>query len=447
MLIRFRIGNFLSFNETQELSMISGETRDHTDHIHKFEEIGLLRTSAVYGANASGKSNLIKAFEQSKKMIVFGIPIRSNRYFRSNAANKDKLSYFEYEFENNGKYYSYGFEFFIFKQKVESEWLYELKIEGENKILFQRNGNEIHHDFKGEDGERMRIYIADMKNSDSRKLSETTLFLTMMSGKLRTDEKGFSVFSDVFNWFSNKMKVFGAKTSLLDTMNISDHERETVVRLLGAMGTGITGIRYEPIENAERRFGAEYLDHIRRNLVSSKGSMFRSKDPLGGTIFASLSENNELMLKRLLFTHEGPDALFEMEEESEGTQRLYDLLAMIVSKDKDNVYLLDELDLKLHPKLTCQFVRTFLGEKAGTKNQLIFTTHGTYLMEYGLLRRDEIWFIEKKGDESSLYSLEEYKERSDRRIDKAYMDGRYGGVPEFLPISPIFRGRSDEAGK
>jgi AAA15 family ATPase/GTPase len=143
-------------------------------------------------------------------------------------------------------------------------------------------------------------------------------------------------------------------------------------------------------------------------------------------------------MKKLVFKHENSDVSFDMEEESEGTQRLYDLLAMIVSKEEDNIYILDELDLKLHPQLTFKFVELFLKEKAGTKNQLIFSSHESNLMDFKLLRRDEIWFVEKnESGSSSLYSLEDFNERTDKKVDKAYLEGRYGGVPVFSTVFPI----------
>ena len=432
MLIRFKVGNFLSFNEPQELSMIGGETRNHPDHVCKFEDMNVLRSSAVYGANASGKSNLIYAFEQSKQMIVFGRLIRSSRYFRPSAANKNKPSYFEYEFEINNEYYSYGFEYLLSKQRIESEWLYKLRPD-DTEVFFQRTGNRIEHNFEGEDKERMDIYAADMEGNESM------LFLKEMNKKMRSNEKRLAVFSEVFRWFSQKMKVFGRSTPL-ETLNITESEKEEVINLLGALGTGIKSIGYERVDNAEEWFPIEVLSNIRENLLQykKKGNLSKKRYFNSSSYDFSLSEENELIINKLVFKHGNPDVSFDMEEESEGTQRLFNLLAMIVSKEEDNVYVLDELDIKLHPQLTFKFLETFLSKKAGTKNQMIFTTHESNLMDFRLLRRDEIWFVEKGEDESSsLYSLEDFNERTDRKIDKAYLEGRYGGVPIFSTVFPV----------
>ena len=444
MLIRFKVGNFLSFNKIQELSMISGETRSHLDHIHKFDDMGVLKISALYGANASGKSNLIKALRESRQMIVMDMPLRANKYFRPSAANKDKPSYFEFEFENNGKYYSYGFEFLLSKQKIESEWLYGLESEGDNKIFFQRIGNKIEHTFEGDDKIRMDVYAKDMKEFDR------TLFLREMYRKTRTDEKGLLVFSDVFKWFSQKMKLFGA--DIYDNMDRIEKEKERdVVELLKAFDTGITGIHYERIEMPIDVVPAFYMNKIYEDLIREKKKNPNAEIMISsfkrGEVF-SLSGENEVVLNKLVFKHKNSEASFDMEEESEGTQRLYDLLKMIVSKDEDNIYILDELDIKLHPQLTFGFINLFLNQKVGTKNQLIFTTHESNLMDFKLLRRDEIWFVQKEEDgSSSLYSLEDFNERTDRKIDKTYLEGRYGGVPVFSTIFPISAGDTNEAPK
>jgi len=440
MLIRFKVENFLSFNGPQELSMISGDTRNHNDHVHKFNDISLLRMSAIYGANASGKSNLIKAIGSSKQMIVSGIPIPSNRYFKPSLKNKDKSSYFEYEFENDGRYYSYGFEFLLSKQRIRSEWLYELRSEGDNKVIYQRIDNNITHSFEGDSKTRMDIYIKDMKNSD------TTLFLKEMSRKTIADDKSMSVFADVFEWFSKKLNVFGTRDFSYDVLDAAEDEKDTVIRYLAALGTGITGIGDEHVQNPEEIFHRNFINDLRERMIrkNDKGSKLKVNSS-SETYIISLSESNEITVNRRVFKHQNPDISFGTEEESEGTQRLYNMFSMMASKANDHMYVVDELDIKLHPQLTYRFVELFIKEKAGTKNQLIFTTHESNLMDFRLLRRDEIWFVEKGEDESSsLYSLEDFNERTDRKIDKAYLEGRYGGVPIFSTAFPPHRGDADE---
>ena len=123
----------------------------------------------------------------------------------------------------------------------------------------------------------------------------------------------------------------------------------------------------------------------------------------------------------------GDPVQFGLEEESSGTQRLMDLAPMLTDPDESPVYIVDELDRKLHPMLAYQFIDTFL---KGTDRQIVFTTHNTYLMSLDLLRRDEIWFVQKRRDGSSdIYSLADLKVRPDLNIRKGYLSGRFGAIP------------------
>jgi hypothetical protein len=418
--------------------MISGNTHGHPDHEHRFDGFGLLKLSALYGANASGKSNLIKAIGKSRNMILTGDVIRSDKYFRPRPENKDAVSCFEFEFETDSTFYSYGFEILISKQRIISEWLH--KLGDQNEIIFQRTENKIEHEFRGEDGVRMNIYAEDMKRSSA------TLFLTEMSRRMRPDEKGLSVFSKTFNWFRNGLRVIFPGRSVMTVDTGKEHLRK-LTEMMASFGTGITKIGYSKVTDNENIFPSGFLTDIREDLIKRKAG-----DPNGGgpviisdpreKYFITLSENNDLVIERMFFVHKDPNVLFEFGEESEGTGRLYEIISILLNPEDDITYVVDELDLKLHPQLTHKFVELFLEGTKGRKNQLIFTTHESSLMDFKLLRRDEIWFIEKKEDESSaLYSLEDFNERTDRKIDKAYLEGRYGGVPVFSTVFPCTEDR------
>ena len=115
-----------------------------------------------------------------------------------------------------------------------------------------------------------------------------------------------------------------------------------------------------------------------------------------------------------------------------------DLIEILINKDKEKIYLIDELDRCLHPELTYEFVKRFLSNTKDKNTQLIVTTHESRLLNFDLLRRDEIWFANReKNGPTELYSLEDYNERFDKKIDKAYLEGRYGGVPIFETIFPV----------
>jgi hypothetical protein len=373
----------------------------------------------------------------SRNMILYGEIMRSNKYFRPKPENKDNNSYFEFEFEIDSAFYSYGFEVLLSKQKVVSEWLYELS--EQNRIIFQRTENVITHEFRDDNKTRMDIYAEDMKGSSG------TLFLTEMSKKMRKDEKELSIFSKISDWFRYRLRVLSSGRS--PTVPGGEDLKGTA-ELMASFGTGIMEIGYSKADDNEdifRKFSSELREDLirkkNRGLPSDKCAVIY--DQPRGRYRISLSENNEIVVERMFFLHKDPNARFEMYEESDGTKRLYDLAAILLDPSDDVTYVVDELDLRLHPNLTYKFVERFFEKMREQKNQLIFTTHESSLMDFKLLRRDEIWFIEKnENDGSVLYSLEEFNERTDRKIDKAYLDGRYGGVPIFSTVFPCRENRS-----
>ena len=154
--------------------------------------------------------------------------------------------------------------------------------------------------------------------------------------------------------------------------------------------------------------------------------------------FLNVDQNNpEHKVQALQFEHGKNDIWFELNEESDGTRRMLDLVELIFAANSgsNRVYVIDEIDRSMHPQLTYKLIDTYLQLVNKSEMQLIVTTHETHILDLRLLRRDEVWFVDKNTDgESSLYSLDQYNERFDKKIDKAYLDGRYGGVPLFDKI-------------
>ncbi len=206
---------------------------------------------------------------------------------------------------------------------------------------------------------------------------------------------------------------------------------EEICNMIAAFGTGIADFQIVDVPDEQAlsnmpKKGREELvlvlnkdaDYMKSSLkVKRISHILRTRKNL---FIISIDSDEEVTFKTIKFSHNKNNVLFELSEESDGT------------------YVLDELDRCLHPSLTYKFVETFL-KLAERKNiQLIVTTHEARLLDFDLLRRDEVWFVNKrKGGESDIYSLEEYNARFDQKIDKAYLEGRYGGVPIFSTIFPI----------
>ena len=152
-----------------------------------------------------------------------------------------------------------------------------------------------------------------------------------------------------------------------------------------------------------------------------------------GKLFLVHIEHLEPVFNEITFIHEEQEyAPFSLSEESDGTRRLLDMLTVLICTKEHTVFIIDEIDRSLHPQLTVHFIKNFLSLAAARDIQLIITTHESHLLDLSILRQDEIWFAEKnRCGATNLTPFDRFKERFDKRIERAYLDGRYGGVPLF----------------
>ena len=457
MLIRFNIKNFLSFSakedgKSQEFSMIAGKVRNKKSHVYDDGKIKLLKFAAVYGANASGKSNLVKALDYMRRIVLYGLPKgHTDMYCKVDEANKEKTSYFEVEIMLGEKYYAYGFEVILSQSKFVSEWLVALTSDNKERLIFSRDINKGIYEFGTilhEKGliNKLEVYAEDIQEDDS------ILLLSAMNRNKKTLYQQYSsaaIFQDVYMWIGGNLDINYPNRPISDYSYMAKTENvEKVCRIISAFGTGITGFKIVDISpeivlgNMTKQIREELLSNIEtktaemRNNKKSKGFGVIMRSPKDFFIL-NIDKDENVECKTIKFSHGKENVLFNISEESDGTVRLLDLLEVLLSGE-GKTYVIDELDRCLHPSLTYKFVDTFLQLAAKRNIQLIVTTHESRLMDFDLLRRDEIWFVNKrKSGESDIYSLEEYNARFDQKIDKAYLEGRYGGVPVFNTIFPV----------
>lgn len=457
MLIRFNVKNFLSFHEredgkSEEFSMIAGKVRNKKAHVLDNEKIKLLKFAAIYGANAAGKSNLIKALDFMRRIVLHGLPKgHTDKYCKLDEANKEKMSYFEIEIMLEDKYYAYGFEVILNESKFVSEWLVELNSDNREKLLFSRNISEGAFEF-GEELkekgliEKLQVYAEDIQEDDS------VLLLSMMNRNKKTLYQQYSkavVFQEIYEWISENLDINYPNRPISDYSYMAKTEKvEEVCRIISAFGTGITGFKLVDVSpekvlgNMPKQLRDDLISDIEMKIADMKsdenvkgfGIVMRSARDF---FLMNVDRDENIECKTIKFSHGKENVLFNISEESDGTVRILDLLEVLLSGE-GKTYVIDELDRCLHPSLTYKFVDTYLQLAAKRKIQLIVTTHESRLLDFDLLRRDEIWFVNKrKSGESDIYSLEEYNARFDQKIDKAYLEGRYGGVPVFSTVFPI----------
>lgn len=457
MLIRFNVKNFLSFSEredgkSEEFFMIAGKVRNKKAHVYDNEKIKLLKFAAIYGANAAGKSNLVKAMDYMRCIVLYGLPKgHTEMYCKIDVANKTKESYFELEIMLNGKYYAYGFEVILNQSKFVSEWLIELTSDNKEKLIFSRDINNGKYEFGNslqEKGliDKLEVYAEDIQEDDS------VLFLSTMNKNKKTlyhQYRSAEILQDIYRWIEECLDVNYPNKSISDYSYMAKTENvEEVCRIISAFGTGITG--FELVDVAPEKVFGNMPKRMRDDLLSEIetriAEMKNNKELAGFGItmrsardffILNVDKDGNIECRTIKFSHGKEHVLFNISEESDGTVRILDLLEVLLS-GKGKTYVIDELDRCLHPSLTYKFVDTFLQLAEKRDVQLIVTTHESRLLDFDLLRRDEIWFVNKrKSGESDIYSLEEYNTRFDQKIDKAYLEGRYGGVPIFSTVFPI----------
>lgn len=461
MLIRFNVKNFLSFCEREdpkshkllshEFSMIPGKVRLNSNHIYENKKQNILRLSAIYGANASGKSNLVKALAFFQKMTIIGkCPLgATEKYSKISVENKTKPSYFEIELLINDDVYSYGFEVILSTGVIISEWL--AKLSNEKTIyLFYKNGkdDEYHFDNVLKNNQVLNVYQQGIMESNVLFLAEMNKDKQAVYSKYPSIE----ILRSVYDWIKEHLEIVFPNKPVTDASYlINTTTLSKVAEILNAFGTGIVSVK-EIKEDLEKILESLPIK-IRRDLIQQLEFISQSKEKnlkLKYHWNALIRNRNDILgieidsghntkAYSLQFEHKNIDTgiHFKISEESDGTARLFELAEILLSR-KDKTYVVDELDRCLHPTLTYKFIEKFFEYTQNKKIQLIVTTHESRLMDFKLLRRDEIWFVDKDNfGNSNIYSLEEYNTRFDQKVDKAYLEGRYGGVPLFTTLFPI----------
>ncbi|HFI0507131.1 TPA: ATP/GTP-binding protein [Streptococcus suis] len=448
MLVNFRFENFLSFDNLTTFSMAPGKSRQHMENLIDLglkNKQKLLKLSTIYGANASGKSSLVYAIGVSKSLIIRGFHenlVLSNSYNKNSVENSSRETKFEFDIVIGDKVYSYGFSVILSLKKFMSEWLYDITNEEKLIYVINRKDNffEINKDFLDLDDQsdsRISIYLEDSANDGDR------LFLNSINdGKKIIESKNNStLFREVFNWFNNTLEVLGpgdeARGSFASLTKEEKEFKENLGKYLELNDTGVIDIVQVPVENLPNvpaKIQERILDRITTDIKKRK----KEREELEIKVNTILNTSQNIYIIQnieerfeyfeLKFKHKN-GTLYSLAEESDGTVRLIELFSVLFHND-EKVFVIDEIDRSLHPLLTYNFIESF--KKQRSINQLIVTTHEDYILNLNLLRRDEIWFVEKDFEgNSDMFSLEEFKERFDKDINTSYLDGRYGGIPNL----------------
>ena len=459
MLIGFSVSNFKSFLDQQSISFLASRISRHKDHIKEIANKKVLKSGLIFGANAGGKSNLIKAVAFSRNIILHGLnrTDTNKKYFRINQDANKIPGVFEYRLIANDTEYSYGFAFSYASKEFLSEWL--VKISGDTEtILFDRNVDEsgnstvssnIVEDNSDENVDRLKVYLEDFEDGISDALKKKTI-LSDIAQRSTIKSGVFKDIIDVYKWFQDLIVIFPeSKYVNLDSVVEDNDSKDSFSNYLLNVDTGI--------ESIESRLMDFDLDKLLSDIPKEKAEQIKNEianrithSPVTLRIndqrfVLKQNENGEIVYSKMLLNHGNANDLFEYSDESDGTQRLFDLIPIFLAQKNNRVILIDEIDRSLHTNLTRKFIELFFVVSRDRSSQLIATTHDSNLLDLDLLRQDEIWFVKREKDHSSIiYSLNRYKERFDKKIEKEYLLGRYDAIPKLDDLDAIEEVIDDE---
>ena len=435
MLLRATFRNILSFKDEVQISFVAGKSDLHSNQVYRAErrdDISALKSGIIYGANASGKSNIIKAIYIIREIALGRHPRYLIEPFKLSAAN-DTVSKVEVEIKVDTKYYAYGVEFSI--QGINEEWLYEISSRTD-KLVFTRKANSIEpYEFGtitgGASNAQLLKFISHGTPNDKSFLSEY----------IHRNGVGLDAIRPAFGWFASRLQIIFPETKyqgLAYQVESNALLQEYTKSLLEFFNTGIYDIRHFPIKKEESDLSTEYINNIlARGIPGQTISITVNRN----MYYLTLGENGSYQLSKQKAVHldgAGNEVVFEMEQESDGSLRMLDFIPMLIDlRMNPRVYLVDEIDRSMHPKLSMKILECYYSTLASERDsQFIFTTHESNLLNLDLIRADEVWFVEKSNDGAShMTSLAEYKPRED--VQKGYLQGRYGAIPFFAPIKSL----------
>jgi len=447
MIISLNIENFLSFGEKVNFSMAAGKVQQHKElhtlQVNKKKNFSLLKIAAVYGANASGKSNLIKAIDVLKRFVIKGtqpeevIPLVP---FKLNTKYKNKPSKLEIEFLKNNKIYSFGFV--ADSEMIYEEWLYDITTD-KQKPIYERTIDEFKkYSFNFFNSTKITAKDRNFVKFLAEGTRKNQLFLTeCFLHKTDNNFKNYKGIIDSLDWINKDLLILFPNSKyqpLLINLDNSKDFFNNFETLISTPGTGIDGIELREVKFENLIDIPELIKNDIKNTLKPQKSAFINANMGNDLILVTKKDNNEIIAKKLYAKHnrinEKGCEYFELNMESDGTRRLFDIIPLLIEEDdRELVVFIDELNRSLHPLLTKWFIDVFINQSFNKKVQLIFTTHEEYLLDFDLLRKDEIWFTEKnENQETNIYSLAEYKDiRFDKRIVNDYLLGRFGAIPKI----------------
>lgn len=405
MLIEFSVKNFMSFKNKVTLSMEKGNGLENEENVVFDGDINVLKSAAIYGANASGKSNLLKAFTcailmvRTSSLISVGQKWVFLRPFLFDEESKNKPSEFEFVFKTNGVKYKYYFS--ADENKVYDEVLDAYYTQKPTNIFRRTNTNNYE-------------FYVDKKKLEALSMNNTENKLFLATATTWNYDKT----KDAYLWFVNGIDTYDSFNNITDKdliaySNDSENLKEFALKLLNKADILIKDVTVH--------YEEKDIDNLLLAPLEKSNDKYKVKN-------INIELEHEVMVGNDKHNYK-----LNFVDESSGTKVLF-AFAPFLKRAFENtkVIIVDELERSLHPALVEFIVKLFNNKEINKANsQLIFTTHAMNLLNLELLRRDQIWFTEKKPENgvTDLYPLDSFSVRKDENIQKGYINGRYGAIP------------------
>ena len=434
MIISFSVENWMSFSDRATLSMVASRERQHGERLSRLDryQMRLVPAMALYGGNASGKTNLVTALAFAKELVVTGtqpdrrIPVVPYLLDKGLITQPSRFE-IELLIEN----VPYALSFSATRQTIVDERLVRVGPTTE-RTLYHRQHQEVVFDPSLDDDSQFLHFAF-------RGTRENQLFLT------NSVSQNVHQFKPIYDWFKDTLEVVHPKTRSGEggALFFDDDHPFTVNmnEMLRTLDTGISHLGSKEVSFESLPFPDDMKSELDERLDEGESAI------VVGTVnkYLVTREHGKLLVLKRVTVHpmsDGTETTFEVSQESDGSQRLLDLLPAfrdLADIESNKVYVIDEIDRSLHTLLTRRLLKDFLAScSAETRSQLLFTTHDVLLMDQRWFRRDEMWVTERdSAGRSTLLSFSEYRKvRHDKDIRKSYLQGRLGGVPRIKMEGP-----------
>ena len=440
-MLRFlRLQNWKSYYEPVEFTMVATRERRHGDRLARVGRSRILPVTAIYGANAAGKSALVDGLEALREIVLESrragamLPLAPHL-----PEGKDEPTAFAVEIvvsavgTDDVADRVFYYELAADRRRIHRELLAQVKSRTK-ELLFERE-NDVTLYGELDDDARARAHAMVVAPNET------------LLGALGAE--GAGAVGAVWDWFARRLNIIHPESTYMHLparINADAVFSRAMSSGLTRADTGISEVRLEEMKMEALPVGADQLTGLLEALREKGGTFVIDVVGADQTIL-SLTDEGEPTARRLVTVHEREDGpapeqrssfTLPLQEESDGTQRFMNLLPILFQlrdEDSRSVFVVDELENSMHPKLTEDFIASFLeGLDAGDRRQLIFTTHEIQLMRSNLLRRDEIWLADKVGGQSELTRMSDFADigvRKDADLLSFYMSGRLGGVPRI----------------